>query len=79
MHITKDFWAKTKDAGNIRNVTFRNIDVKPAVASRVGGHDAEHCVDGVRFENFRVAGKVCETLDEAMIQVCDHAHNVTIR
>ena len=78
VHITKDFWAKTKDAGNIRNVTFRNIDVKPMIASRVGGHDAEHCVKGVHFENFRIGGKAAETLEEGLIQVCDHAHGVTI-
>ncbi len=78
VHITKDFWAATKDAGNIRNVTFRNITVKSPVPSRVGGYDAEHCVRGVRYENFRVAGKVCETLEEAGIRVCDHAHEVEI-
>ena len=78
VHITKDFWAKTKDAGNIRNVTFRNIDVKCAVGSRVGGFDAEHCVKGVHYENFRINGKVAETLEEGLIRVCDHAHDVTI-
>ena len=78
VHITKDFWAKTKDAGNIRNVTFRNIDVKPAIGSRVGGYDAEHCVVGVHYENFCVAGKKAESLEEGLINVCEYAHDVTI-
>ena len=78
VHITKDFWAKTKDAGNIRNVTFRNIAVKPEIPSRVGGYDAEHCVRGVHFENFTVAGKKADTLADAGIAVCDYAHDVTI-
>lgn len=78
VHITKDFWAKTKDAGNIRNVTFRNIDVKPAIASRVGGYDETHCVKGVHYENFRVAGKIAATLEEGLIKVCDHAYDVTV-
>ncbi len=78
VHITKDFWAKTKDAGNIRNVTFRSIDVKPMIASRVGGYDAEHCVKGVHFEHFRIGGRVAETLEEGLINVCGHAYDVTI-
>lgn len=78
VYITKDVWASTKDAGNIRNVTFRNIDVKPRIGSRVNGYDAEHCVDGVHYENIRVAGKLCTTLEEAGVQVCDYAHDVTI-
>ncbi|MBQ2952754.1 MAG: hypothetical protein IJE07_04295 [Clostridia bacterium] len=78
VHITKDFWAKTRDAGNIRNVTFRNIAVKPDIPSRVGGYDAEHCVRGVRFENLTVAGKRAETLEEGRIAVCDYAYDVTI-
>ncbi len=76
--INKDQWAKTEEAGNIRNVVFRNIDVKPRVASRVAGYDEEHCVREVRYENFRVAGKVATTLEEAGIQVCPYAHDVTI-
>lgn len=78
VHITKDFWAKTKDAGNIRNVTFRNIEVKPAVASRVGGYDEAHCVRGVHYENFRVAGQTAHTLADGLIRVCDHAYDVTV-
>ncbi len=79
VHITKDFWAATKDAGNIRNVIFRNISVKRPVPSRVGGYDAAHCVKGVRYENFRIGGKVCKTLEEAGVRVCDHAQDVTIQ
>lgn len=79
VHIAKDFWAKTKEAGNIRNVIFRNIDVKPAVASRVGGYDADHCVKGVHYENYRVAGKTATTLEEALVNVCNYAYDVTIK
>lgn len=78
VHITKDFWSKTHDAGNIRNVTFRNINVKPQVASRVSGFDAEHCVKGVHYEHYCIGGHVAESLEDAKVQVCDHASDVTI-
>ncbi len=78
VNITRDQWTKTKDAGRIRNVVFRNIDVKPSIGSRVGGYDADHCVVGVHYENFSVAGKTAESLEEGLISVCDHAHDVTI-
>jgi hypothetical protein len=76
--IVKDFWAKTTEPGNIRNVTFRNIDVKQAVPSYLQGYDDGHDVRGVHYENYRVAGKRCETLEDALVKVCDHVHDVTI-
>lgn len=44
--ITKDFWSKTKAAGNIRNVEFRNISLPRGVQCRIAGYDAEHTVRG---------------------------------
>lgn len=78
VHITKDFWAATKDAGNIRNVVFRNIQVSSPVPSRVGGFDAAHTVQGVRYENFTIAGKCAQTLQDADIRVCDYAYDVEV-
>lgn len=78
VHITKDFWSHTKDAGNIRNVTFRNITVKPEVGSRVNGYDAEHCVSGMHYEHFSLGGHVAQSLAEAKVAVCDHVSDVTI-
>lgn len=78
VYIIKDRWTKTKDAGNIRNVTFRNIQVRVPAPSYIGGYDAEHCVKGIHYENYMHNGKVAKTLEEAMIQVQEYAEDITI-
>lgn len=77
--ITKDFWSKTKAAGNIRNVEFRNISLPRGVQCRIAGYDAEHTVRGVRFIDLERGGEPATTLEDAGIQVCDYAYDVTLR
>lgn len=77
--ITRDFWSKDQTAGNIRNVTFRNIEVKPNVASRVAGYGPENTVQGVHYEHYTLAGKRADSLVAAGVQVCEYAGDVTVK
>ncbi|MBE5787062.1 MAG: hypothetical protein E7324_05930 [Clostridiales bacterium] len=76
--IAKDFWSKDKDPGQIRNITFRNITVRPKIGSRVSGYDAEHTSEGIHYENFSVNGVMADSLESAGVQVCDYTKDVTV-
>ncbi|MDX2190799.1 MAG: glycosyl hydrolase family 28 protein [Bacteroidota bacterium] len=60
--VIKSMWGKDEERGQIRNVTFRNIDVDLTIynsgysMSLLGGYDAKHTVENVVFDNFRVQG-----------------------
>ena len=62
LRIVHSRWSKDAERGQIRDVTFRNIDVFMWIynagysCSLIGGFDAEHTIEGVHFENFRVDG-----------------------
>ncbi|MCS6992979.1 MAG: glycosyl hydrolase family 28 protein [Anaerolineales bacterium] len=49
--------------GQVRNVTLRNIEVDESIfnpgytISVIGGWDADHTIEGVHFENFRLGGR----------------------
>ncbi len=77
--VTKDFWSKDEKAGNIRNVTFRNLQVKPEVGCRVAGYGPQNTVEGVHYEHYTLAGRTAASLEAAKIEVCDFAGDVTIR
>lgn len=52
-------YSKAKVAGNIRNITFKNITLegKPGPYTiLLKGGDEKHAIDGVSFENFRING-----------------------
>jgi hypothetical protein len=68
--VVKSRWSKDEERGRIRDVTLRDIDVTVSIynpgysCSVIGGLDARHTVDGVRFENFRLNGKLAASADE---------------
>lgn len=70
LKVVKSMWGKDAERGQIRNVTFRNIDVaisqyNPGYSpSLIGGYDAAHTVENVTFENFRLNGKAVTSADE---------------
>lgn len=70
LKVIKSMWGKDAERGQIRNVTFRNINValsqyNPGYSvSLIGGFDSEHTVENVTFENFRVNEKVIKSADE---------------
>lgn len=52
-------YSKSMTAGNIRNITFKNITLngKPGPYTiLIRGYDEAHTIDGVSFENFRING-----------------------
>jgi len=82
--IIKSRWSKDEERGQIRNVTLRNIAVALSVfnpgysCSLIGGFDAQHSIDHVRFENFRVGGKLVISPD-AMDLYCKQTNDIGFR
>lgn len=82
--VIESRWGKDTERGQIRNVTFRNIDVFISVynpgysLSIIGGLDSKHTVENVSFENFRMNGKPVTNADE-MDLYCKQAKNVTFK
>ena len=80
--IVESRWSKDKERGQIRDVTLRNIDVTISIynpgytCSVIGGPDAGHTVERVRFENFRLNGKPARNADD-MDLYCKHASEIT--
>lgn len=60
-------WNRANGGGNIKNVVIRDCeaDVKWPRPSTIIGYDENNGVSGVHLENFRLAGKVCENLEDA--------------
>jgi polygalacturonase len=80
--IVKSRWSKDEQRGQIRNVTLRNIGVALSVfnpgytCSVIGGRDARHTIQHVRFEDFRLDGKPVTSPDE-MDLYCKQASDIT--
>ncbi len=77
--IQKDFWSKDHQAGCIDGVIFRNIDLAYPVPSCIKGYDSEHDCRNIAFEQYRIAGTPCKTVEEAGIQLGDYVQNVTVK
>lgn len=79
--VVQSRWSKDEERGRIRNVTLRNIDVSVSIynpgysCSLIGGLDARHTVEQVRFENFRLNGKPATSADELDLY-CTYADSV---
>jgi hypothetical protein len=82
-------WNRANGGGRIENVLIKDCeaDVRWPRPSTIIGYDEKNSVSGVHFENFRLAGKLCETLREAdlLIDVLPfwdvrrpHVHDVEI-
>ena len=83
--MTDSVWSTDAEKGRIRNVTARNIDlltppgtpVMPGL-SRLEGWSEENDVSGFRFENIRLMGKWADSPEAALLDVRDHARDVTV-
>ncbi len=65
--------------GHIRDVLVRDCvaDIHWPNKSTFRGHDAEHIVSDVRFENFMIAGRLCRSAEEADLLIVQHAGGIT--
>jgi hypothetical protein len=83
--IFESRWSRDKQRGQVRNITLRNIDVVVSefnpgyTVSVIGGCDAEHTVDHVSFENFRMNGKPATSGDDIFLFTNTHASNISFR
>ena len=77
--IQKDFWSNDPQAGHIDGVTFRNIDLAYSVASSIKGYNDEHKCCNIKFENYRIAGNISKSVEEAKIQIGEFAEDVTVK
>jgi hypothetical protein len=84
LKVIKSMWGKDLERGQIRNVTFRNINVtltmfNPGYSfSLIGGYDAKHTVENVIFENFCLDGKPASTADQIDLY-CKQAKNIKFK
>ncbi len=67
--ITKDFWSKDVEAGNIRDVRFESIAMPDGVGSRVAGYGEKNTVEGVTYAHCAVGGKIASTPEELGLQI----------
>ena len=76
--VTKDFWSKDVEAGNIRDVVFRNIQVTSEIGSHIAGYGPDNTVRGVRYENYVMNGKKAKTIDDVKIDIGDYADGIEV-
>ncbi len=76
--IDKDMWSKDAERGRIQGIVFKDISLTGGrfVRSTLAGHDAEHAVEDVVFENLRIHGKPVASAEEGKISVNPHVRNV---
>jgi len=83
--IFESRWSKDKQRGQVRNITLRNIDVTVSIynpgytVSVIGGCDANHTIEHVTFDNFRMNGRPAKSADDIFLFTNDHASNITFR
>lgn len=76
--VDRDMWSKDEQRGRIQGVVFRNITLSGGapVSSTLAGHDAEHRVEDVTFENLRIHSKLITSAAEGKIGTNAHMKNV---
>ena len=78
LNVGKDFWATDPAAGRIRGVQF--IDVAYTGAARpkssILGHDADHRVEDVTFENLSVGGEIVTDPKGGRFEINAHTNGI---
>jgi len=78
--IVEDVWGKDDRRGRVRDVTLRNVSFAgeniPSI--RIAGHDAEHRIEDVLFENVSINGKVLKSPDDHIFDVNEHVKGLTV-
>ena len=80
IEIKKNMFSQTNDYGHLKDVVFKDIVVlgdRPA-RSVIRGHDSEHMVENVFFENLRFGDQVVTDLKNANFEIGEFVENVSI-
>jgi hypothetical protein len=64
--VALNFWSVTTEAGNVRNVTFRNCSFTGAgmIPSKIYGYDSTHKVSDITFENLKIGGLLIRSKEQ---------------
>ncbi len=79
--ILHSSYSRDTDRGHIRDVTLRNVTTiadRYHTVSLIGGHDAEHDIQGITIENLTMGGRRVESFDEIGLYV-KHATDLIVR
>lgn len=80
--IIKSRFNRDESRGQARNITLRNIEVTESefnpgyTVSLIGGWDAQHTIEGVHFENFRLGRRRVMTPEALPLYTC-HCREIT--
>ncbi|MBE7059228.1 MAG: hypothetical protein E7389_00225 [Ruminococcaceae bacterium] len=85
LRITNSVWNKDDKMGNIRDITFSNInyigtpDIKTLLShSRLEGYSNENDIRGVQFHNILIGGAAAVSREELALDVYDFVSDVKI-
>lgn len=84
IRISRSRYSKDAQRGHVRRVTFRDIDVRSTpynagyTKNVVGGWDAEHAVEDVLFERFRIDGQAIRSVEDLELYT-RHARGLVVR
>lgn len=85
MRIADSVWSRDTGMGNIRNITFSNINYMGTEDnnvllsnSRIEGFSREHDIENVRFHNIMIKGKAVKSLESMGIDIYDYVENVSV-
>ena len=81
--ISESRFSSDDERGHMRNITLRNVNWHQMecnvgyTVSMIGGWDAEHMIEDVKFENCCINGKPIKHIDE--LEICTrHAKNIRV-
>jgi hypothetical protein len=79
--IGSDMWGHDPARGHIRGVVFKDIRVlgSPAACVELTGHDAEHRIEDVTFENLQMGGRTVAEQDKGNIRCNDHVEDIRFK
>lgn len=79
LHITDGTKYGTGPAGQIRDVTIRNVNWLHEAPIIILGQDSKHKVKNILFENCRVAGKPLDRVKDQVIKLNEFVENISVR
>lgn len=79
--ITTNIWTWDKEPGHMKGIVFKDIVAtgRKNPPSHLSGHDAEHVVEDVSFENVVIEGCAVTDAETCFLSVEDHVRDVQFR